>query len=135
MFIFFYKRLNCIYHVGILVLITVKTQYKLTRSMVNNTEFLVLPHQHHWFLLHIFNFSEVGKWSSSLCRSYTILFACLFYWFVFFIHHLIVIILTCIRRCTPTTNTYLHISIHIFLLTLYPTKFLLLLENATFISY
>lgn len=43
------------------MLITVKTQYKLTRSMVNNTEFLVLPHQHHWFLLHIFNFSEVEK--------------------------------------------------------------------------
>lgn len=29
--------------------------------MVYNTEFLVLPHQHHWFLLHIFNFSEVEK--------------------------------------------------------------------------
>eukprot|EP00477_Mikrocytos_mackini_P003236 GAHX01004029.1.p2 GENE.GAHX01004029.1~~GAHX01004029.1.p2 ORF type:complete len:61 (-),score=8.22 GAHX01004029.1:335-517(-) len=29
--------------------------------MVNNIEFLVLPHQHHWFLLHIFNFSEVEK--------------------------------------------------------------------------
>lgn len=36
-----------------------KNRYKLTRSMVNNTEFLVLPHQHHWFLLHIFNFSKV----------------------------------------------------------------------------